>query len=314
MKLQAVLIYLTILASALVSANIGETSYYGQITTLEDCEKFNQIPEFQMARATVTATGAGRSRGTWRIEGPGKKFLVEDCFKKIVEPNKNIMFTVTKDFEKLKVFPKGPGLLQVNVGVGPNGPADAPEPVPTFLDDESFNGVYFGLAESETGGAAAYTKEHIDLLMKMHDMAEVRAERFVLLNSGLVQRADSKVFSAIAGSTTASVVLYQEKSADVDPKALAGRLGSEDVNFLFPVVGIENYLAQAWRADTPPASSSSSTEEITTEHHTVPTEAPPDTEHTEAPAEHTGTPAHSGVSALAGTVSMALLGLSFYFL
>lgn len=253
------LLFLTFAAAAvtLVSASIGQSSFYGTISSAEDCERFNNNPGKAFARAIATAIGSTtRGRGTWKIVGMTKKFAVEDCYKRITDPGKRIIISVAKDFDKLKLFPRGPGWLQLNVAKGPNSGPD-PEHVPTFIDDDSFQAVVFGLSEGEVGADASYGRDQIDRLVKLHDNAEVRADRYIQLNSALLERSSSDVFRSIADLGTTSVLVYQDRDGAVDGRALIGRLGSSDVNFLMEA-GMPSFFKEEVVAN--PNDSSSTTE------------------------------------------------------
>lgn len=212
----------------LTSAEIEHFRYFGNISNLDDCQKFNNHGYATVAQAPASFIGStARSRGTWKIVGSSKKFAVTDCYKHLVADDKTIIFTVTKDFDKLKVFPRGHGWLQVNVACGPNG-ADEPEQVPTFLDDDSFRAVVFGFTESEIGADASYTKDQMDHLIKAHDNFEVRAERYIKLNSQLVQRSTPEAFQSLSQHRkTKGIVIYQEQiGGEVDSKTIVNILGA----------------------------------------------------------------------------------------
>lgn len=225
-------VVLIIVLATFVSGGGITQSYYGKIESLADCERFNDSPGRNFARATASASGsAALSRGTWKIVGNSSRFAVEDCYKKLVDPKKIIIFTISKEFEKLKVFPRGQGWLNLKVVKGPNAAAE-PDHVPPSLDDASFKAVVFGLVETEAGPDTGYSKEQLNRLIRVHDAAEVRAERFIQLNNVLVQHSAANVLRLIADQSGAGIVLYQDSEERVDIKAVKSRLGDRDIHFM----------------------------------------------------------------------------------
>lgn len=225
-------VVLIIVLATFVSGGDINQSYFGKIESLSDCERFNGSPGKDFARATASASGSSAlSRGTWKIVGNSSRFAVEDCYKKIVEPKKIIIFSISKDFEKLKVFPRGPGWLQVKVAKGPNAAAE-PDHVPPSLDDGSFKAVVFGLAESEDGADGGYSKEQLNRLIRVHDVTEVRAERFIQLNNILVQHSPTNVLRLITDQSAVGIILYQENEEHMDFSAVKSRFGDRDIHFM----------------------------------------------------------------------------------
>lgn len=277
MKSLLLSIFSVLATISLVSAEVGQSSYYGTISTLEDCEKFNNNEQKEIARAIATGPAPSRNSAfTWRILGANsKKFNISECFKKITNPRKTIIFHVTKDFDKLKAFPRGPAWLQVNVAKGPNVDTE-PHHFPTMLDDAAFEAVVFGLSESETGVEESYTKEQIDRLLRFYNHTVCTAERFVQLNSALLERSSTDALRSLADQASVKVMVYQEKEAAVDGKKMIDRLGAKDVNFLLDV-GMRSYFKRE-------AEEGEDASEVPTD---APTEAPTEPPTTMAPVIET---------------------------
>lgn len=224
---------LFLLAISLVSAKKEFSSFFGTIKTVEDCGKFNLDPVKNIARASA-AFVAARPRGIWKINGEKDQFLVEECYAKITNPEKAVLFTVEKDLEKLKLFPVGPGWLHVNVAQGPNGPTFKDDQ-PLVVDDSSFKAVVFGLAESETGGDSPYTREQILRLIKKKATMPVHGEKYIMLNSVIMMRSTPDVFIPITEEGPVGVLVYQTEEAAIDRMGIAFRLGTSDIHFLMDV-------------------------------------------------------------------------------
>lgn len=317
------------IAKFTTSAAIATPNFYGDINREVDCAYFNNNPDTVYARAKAVAGSkrhAKRAIGPWKIVGEGKNFPVEDCFKLITDPKKVIIFSVDGDFEKLRAFPRGPGMLQLKLARGPNAPT-TPAPVPSFIDDASFDGVVFGFSESEYGPEHAYTKEQVGTFLGEYKNVQVSTKRFIQLNSVLVQRSPSGTFSKLFNENPTGIIAYQTNRASgskiVNSAEIAAKL--EAPRFL-PVFFDVGNRTDVNRDDEP---SSEGTEGPVTEESagsdepetqetgetgfpTDETEAPaPDTAAPETTTESTGG-ATSVVTGQLLEIVAALLSIAFY--
>lgn len=219
-----------------------QSTFFGPIVSEVDCALFNDNPTMNMARAkAVYKRTTNGSISPWRITGEKSSgsFPVDDCYKKLTDPRKMILFSIESDYGKLKSFPRGPGWMLLKVARGPNSEAAVLPHIPTFMDDNSFESVVFSFAESEVGSEANYSPDHIDQMLTQMRSIEVRAPRFIQLNSALISRTPKETFKELSNSTQAGIIVYQEnKSTDsnmIDGQEVASRLGVESKAVLFDV-------------------------------------------------------------------------------
>lgn len=204
---------------------------FGTIQSLQDCERFNSNHVKNIARATAVASGTS-AHGYWNIVGGSGEFVVQECYRKLTNPKKVILFTVQRDFEKLKYFPVGPGWLHVNVAKGPNGG----DYVDTLaIDDNSFRAVVFGLSESQEGPETSYTSQQIAKIMQQRATIDVQSESYILLNSEFVMRSPPEVFHPIVEEGPVGIMVYQSQEAAISSATLANRIGTTDIHFLMDV-------------------------------------------------------------------------------
>lgn len=216
-----------------------ESTFFGPIVSEADCAIFNDNPTMNMARAKAVfkRTATNGSVSPWRITGEkSSSFPIDDCYKKLTDPRKIILFSIDGDYGKLKSFPRGPGWLQLKVARGPNAEATPLPHIPTFLDDNSFESVVFSFAESEVGSEANYSPQHIEQMLTQMRNIEGRATRFIQLNSALISRTPKETFKDLSGT---GIIVYQETKATdanvIDGQEVASRLGVESKAVLFDV-------------------------------------------------------------------------------